>query len=64
VSMSSILTLLRDRLEGWFDRAVAKDGHGRSADTARGEFISTLIIDHGAATAEAEHRQRRGGPRG
>lgn len=62
--MSSILAILLGRLEGWFDRAVERNSHGRSADTARGEFISTLIIDHGAAPAEAEHRQRRGGPRG
>jgi len=60
--MSSILAMLFGRLEGWFDRAVERGG--RSSDTARGEFISTLIIDHGAAPAEAEYRQRRGGPRG
>jgi hypothetical protein len=59
--MSSILAILLGRLEGWFDRAMERDGRG---DTARGEFISTLIIDHGAASREAENRQRRGGPRG
>lgn len=59
--MSSILAMLFGRLEGWFDRAVERSTRG---DTARDEFISTLIIKHGAAPGEAESRQRRGGLRG
>ena len=55
--MSSLLA----RLEGAFDRAAA--GHEVTDERARGEFISTLIIDYGAARGERERGSRAGMPR-
>ena len=63
MTLHAILTRLLARFEGAFERAGNIDGTARSDDRARGEFISTLIIDNGAFR-EAEGRTGRGRPRG
>ena len=48
----SFHSLLADALAWWarsFDRAISREAAERAeGNQARGEFISTLIIDHGA----------------
>ena len=58
----SLFTSLLARLEGAFDRAVTAAGR-EAEERASGEFISTLIIDHGAGAREAEKGSRRSMPR-
>lgn len=57
MSLRSLLSDLRVKWEGWFDRAIRSGGNdsGRRA-MARDEFINTLIIDHGAASRKFEGR--------
>lgn len=57
-----LIASLLARLEGAFDRAASAKG-GQADERAGGEFISTLIIDHGAAAAADEGTRWRG-PRG
>jgi len=63
MTLRAILTRLLARLEGAFERAGNSDGTAMADDRARGEFISTLIIDHGGLR-ETEGRTGRGRPRG
>lgn len=57
MSLRSLLSGLLSRWESAFDRAI-RDGAGevQRKDRANGEFISTLIIDHGAAPRELRRR--------
>lgn len=57
MSLRSLLSGLLSRWEGAFDRAIRETaGQQVGSERARGEFISTLIIDHGAATRASDGR--------
>lgn len=57
MSLRSLFSRLVARWEGAFDRAIRDDAARRGGrEPARGEFTSTLIIDHGAATGPLEGR--------
>jgi hypothetical protein len=57
----TLFSSLLARLEGAFDRAATD--RARTDERARGEFISSLIIDHGAARGDMERGSRPGVPR-
>ncbi len=64
MTLHGFLAQLLARFEDAFEReGKVGGGTARADDRARGEFISTLIIDHGAL-GETDGRTGRGKPRG
>ena len=63
MTLHRILARLLARFEGAFEREGQGGGTARADNRARGEFISTLIIDHGA-WRETDGRTGRGKPQG
>lgn len=60
MTLRRLFSTLLSRCEGAFERAIDRGApEAPGQDGARGEFISTLIIDHGAASRTTDGRAMR-----